>query len=212
MAEPTNAPLGSPLGAGPSFEDEERAMRSGKGRMIAAMVVAVLGAGALLTWFMLQGGATNSYREFGKTINGAHNDQWLKFWECSLQSGAAYGRLHNNTDLKDALDQRASRGGPRFGALVRDRCMPKLAAMHEKYATLLPPEDLVTEVRAVAAAVDALRTGWSEYIAFLDASGTTYDPETSGEPIMKIARAWFDYKTAFNALNRKLRTKIDGAS
>ena len=184
-------------------------MRSGKGRMLAAMIVAVLASAGGLTWYMFQGDAANSYREFGKTVNGVHNNQWLKFWECSLQSGAAYERVRNNTDLKAALDQRASRGGPRFGRLVRETCMPNLAQMHDKYAALLPPDDLKEEVRAVATAADALRTGFSEYIAFLDAAGATYDPETSGEPIMKIAQAWFDYKNAFNALNRKIRTRID---
>ena len=194
MAEPTNAPLGSPQ-AGGSYEDDEKAMRSGKGRMLAAMVVAVLATGIGLTWFVMQGDASNSYREFGKTVNGVHNNQWLKFWECSLQSGAAYERVKTNTDLKLALDQRASRGGARFGGLIRDRCMPRLAE----------------KVRAVATAADALRTGFSEYIAFLDAAGASYDAETSGPPIMKIAKAWFDYKNAFNALNRELRKKIDGA-
>jgi len=211
MAEPTNAPLGSPLGgSGPSLEDEERAMKSGKGRMLAAMVAAVLVFGGLFGWYLLQGDASNSYREFGKTVNGIHNEQWLKFWECSLQSGAAYDRITTNTELKTALDQRASRGGARFASLVRDRCMPLLGALHDKYAALLPPDDLKAEVRAVGEAGDGLRTGFSEYIAFLDAAGTSYDAETSGPPIMKIARAWFDYKNAFNVLNRKLRTKIDG--
>ena len=210
MAEPTNAPLGSPQ-AGGSYEDDEKAMRSGKGRMLAAMIVAVLASGIGLTWYVMQGDASNSYREFGKTVNGLHNNQWLKFWECSLQSGAAYERVKTNTDLKLALDQRASRGGARFGGLIRDRCMPRLAEMHDHYAALLPPPDLAEKVRAVATAADALRAGFSEYIAFLDAAGASYDAETSGPPIMKIAKAWFDYKNAFNALNRELRKKIDGA-
>ena len=210
MAEPTNAPLGSPLGAGPSLEDEEKAMRSGKGRMLAMMIFAVVASGAALTWYVFQGDAANSYREFGKTVNGIHNEQWLKFWECSLQSGAAYGRLRSNADLKTALDQRATRGGLRFARLVRETCMPKLGVMHDKFAALLPPDDLKEEVAAVATAADGLRNGFSEYIAFLDAAGTAYDVETSGPPINKIAQAWFDYKTAFNVLNRKIRTRIDG--
>jgi hypothetical protein len=82
--------------------------------------------------------------------------------------------------------------------------------MHDKYAGLIVPPDMQEEVRAVTAASDALRGGASEYIAFLDASGANYDAESSGEPIMKIARAWFDYKNAFNALNRKIRGKIGG--
>ena len=123
MAEPANSPLGSPLG-GPSLEDEERAMRSGKGPMLAVMVVAVLAVVGGLGWYMTRGDEAAVYREFGKSVNALHNDQWLKFWECALQSGNAYERLRNNTDLKNALDQRAGRGGPRFGALVRDRCAP----------------------------------------------------------------------------------------
>ena len=205
MAQSPNLPV-----SGPSLEDEERAMRSGKGKMLAAMFVAVLAAGALFTWYLFQGDAANSYREFGKTVNGVHNAQWLKFWECSLQSGNALGRIRNNVDLKTALNQRASRGGPRFGSLVRDRCMPRLGEMHDKYAALLPPDDLKEEVRAVAAAADALRSGWSEYIAVLDASGAAYDADVADPALSKIAQAWFDYKTTFNALNRKIRTRIDG--
>jgi hypothetical protein len=214
MAEPTNAPLGSPLGGGPlggsSYEDDEKAMRSGKGRMMAAMIFAVLASIGGVTWYVLQGDTVNTYSEYGRSVNGIHRDQWQKFWACALQSPQAYDRIANNTELKAALDLRAGRGGPRFGRLVRETCMPRLAEMHEKYATLLPPPDLAEKTRAVATAADALRNGWSEYIAFLDASGATYDPETSGPPIMKIARAWFDYKNAFNALNSELRKKIDG--
>lgn len=211
MAEPTKSPLGSPLGGTPlggsSYEDDEKAMRSGKGRMLAGMVFAVLAVIGGLTWYVLQGDAANTYSDFGRTVNGIHRDQYQKFWACTLQNPQAYERIRTNTELKTALDLRG-RGGPRFARLIRENCMPRLAEMHEKYATLLPPPDLAEKVRAVAAAGDGLRNGFSEFIAFLDASGTTYDTDASDAPIMKIAQAWFAYKNAFNALNHELRRKL----
>jgi hypothetical protein len=197
-------------GLGGSIEAEERAMRSGKGGMIAGAIVAVLAIGGLAAYLLVSGDDKTTYREFGKTVNGLHGSAWLEFWTCALQSGAQYDRLRNNLDLKAALDQRAERGGGRYGALLRDRCMTHLGRGHDALAALLPPPDLQEDVRALQKAVTDLRGAMSEYIAFLDAQGTAYDPESSGPAIDKIARAWFEYKQAFNALNRKLREKIQG--
>jgi hypothetical protein len=195
-------------GLGGSIEADERAMRSGKGGMIAGALIAILAVGGAAGYLLLRGDDTAVYREFGKTVNGIHGSEWLEFWTCALQSGVQYDRIRNNADLKTALDQRAGRGGARYGALLRDRCMAHLGRGHDKLAALMPPPDLQEDVRALQKGVTDLRGAVSEYIAFLDAQGSSYDPETAGPAIEKIARAWFDYKQAFNAINRKLREKI----
>ena len=204
MADPQMPPLG-----GPSLDAEEKAMKSGKGGMIAGSIVVVLlilGAGA---WALMSGGDGDRYGDFGRTVNGNHSTYWLQFWSCALQSGQQYDRIRTNSDLSAELDQRASRGGTRYGAMVRDRCLPKLAEMQDKTASLIPPDDLKDQIRDLGAAVGELRSGWSEYIAYLDQNGSNpYDHDAAEEHVAKIEKGWYDYKRAFKAVNDGVRAKI----
>jgi hypothetical protein len=196
-----------PLG-GPSLDAEEKAMKGGKGGMIAGTIIVLLLLGGAGTWAVMSGGETDRYGEFGRTVNGIHSTDYVQFWACALQSGTAYDRMRTNEDLGAALDQRATRGGTRFGARVRDACMPKLADMKPKIDSLLPPEDLRTQIRELGVGVDELRSGWSEYIAYLDQHGSPYDHDDALDHVVKIEKGWFDYKHAFKNLNDHLRAKI----
>jgi len=202
MAEQQPPTLG-----GPSLEADEKAMKSGGGMIAAAVVVVILilGAGA---WALLSGGESDRYGEFGRTVNGNHSHYWLDFWSCSFQSGQIYDRVRTNDDLASELDQRASRGSTRYGAMVRDRCLPKLAEMQDKTASLIPPDDLRDQIRDLGTAIGEVRSGWSEYIAYLDQHGADYDHDDAQEHVVKIEKGWYDYKRAFKNVNDRVRTKI----
>jgi hypothetical protein len=196
-----------PLG-GPSLDAEEKAMKSGKGGMIAGSIIVVLLLVAAGAWAMMSGGDADQYGNFGRTVNGNHSTYWLQFWACSLQNATAYDGVRTNDDLAAVLDQRAARGTNRYGGMVRDRCLPKLAEMQDKTRSLLPPEDLREQIRGLGDAISEVRSGWSEYIAYLDANATTYDREAALEHVVKIEKGWYDYKRAFKAVNDGVRTKL----
>lgn len=201
------ANLQPPLG-GASLDAEEKAMKGGKGGMIAGTIIVVLLLGGAGTWAVMSGGESDQYGEFGRTVNGMHAADYLQFWACALQSGSAYDNLRTNADLGAAIDLRAGRGGPRYGARIRDTCMPKLADMRPKIESLMPPADLRNQIHDLGVGVEELRTGWSEYIAYLDQHGTPYDHDDAAEHVLKIEKGWYDYKHAFKAVNDHLRTKI----
>ena len=201
------APPTSPLG-GPSLEAEERAMRKGKGRMVAAMVVAGLGAVVGLILYMSSGG-DDAYAVFGRNVNGLDRQHFDRFWNCTLQ-GYDTALLKSDQDLREQLHKRAGIGRDRFAALVRDECMPHLADMEPALQSLIPPEDMQPAVRDLVDAVNDLRGGFSDYIAHLD-QVESYDREAAAAtgPVGRIAKGWYDYRKTLSELNKTLKEKLE---
>ncbi len=211
MSDPNdNVPVGGgtpplpPLG-GPSFEAEEKALKKGNWRMLAGMILAVLAAGAALAFFMAPD-EREAYREFGKHVNGADEEHFDQFMGCVFQN-VDLRNIHTNADFAAQIQRRSMQGTRRYGAYVRERCMPKLSGMQPKLDVLIPPEDFRAELRTLNEAIGTFRTSWSEFIAFLD-TVTAYDPDAANPGINKISRAWYDYRRAHGALNRKLRERL----
>jgi hypothetical protein len=195
----------SPLG-GPSLEAEEKAMRKGKGRMLAAMIVAVVAALALFFFYLTSGGENEAYRNLGQRVNGLKQEHFDQFWGCALR-GVNLGTITDNASLTGQLDRRMMQGGPRYAVQVRDECMDKLAPLRQELDSLIPPEDMQADVNAMAEAASQQRSAWANLIAYLE-SDEGYDPDTAGEPITQVARAWYDFKRAHSAINAKIREKI----
>lgn len=200
--------LGSPV-KGPSFEEEERAMQGGKGKMLGFLaVLAILVVGGLVA-LLSMGNDTETYREFGREVNGMHRDHFEQFWRCAMQ-GPAMENVRNNRDLDSLLIQRATNGRNRYGTMMKDTCLPKLKAMRPKLDAMLPPEEIQTDVVNLSQKIATLATAWEEFIVVLDGSREGFDADASQSKRDEIARAWFEYKRAFGAIQDKIRAKIGG--
>ncbi len=198
-------PLG-PVG-GPSLEDEEKAMHSGRWRMMTAMIVAVVLAVGALVWYMGSGGEDEAYATFGRNINGLGEKYFDQFWGCALR-GTDLRNLHNDQDLRDNINLRAQQGGKAYADHVREQCLPMLGKLDDGLTKLLPPTEMQKDFQAMAASVPALESAWSGYIAYVDGLSGPYDPEAASEKLGKIARGWYDFKRTHASLNKALRSKL----
>jgi hypothetical protein len=200
-------PPGGPLG---SLEADEQSMRKGKGRMLAGIALAVAAAIVALALYLASGGES-AYGSFGKQINGLDREHFAGFWGCVMQ-GYDLRRLKSDQDLRDQLHERAARGRARFGAYVRDDCLPRLAKLEPELAAVASPQDeeLAQPLRDMRESVGRLRGSFSDYIAHLDGlDEDPYERDAAADPVGRIARAWFDYRVALGALNAHLRDKLD---
>ncbi|NCQ60007.1 MAG: hypothetical protein GW913_04955 [Myxococcales bacterium] len=199
------SPLGSPAG-GPAFEDEEKAMKSGRGRMMAMMVIAVLAAIAAFI-FSISGGEDETYSTFGRNINRLDAQDFRAFWGCAFQGAV---EVHNNHELTVALEQRATRGGARYGTMVRDTCLPKLTELEPGLGGLIPPDDMREQLTALTGSVTEMRSGFSDWTAYLITieEGDSYDADAAHDSAQKIAHGWFEYRRIHGELNRALREKL----
>lgn len=197
-------PMG-PLG-GPSLDAEEKAMRKGKGRMLAGMITAVVAVIALAVVFLASGGEAEAYRQFGRNINGLEQEHFDQFWGCALR-GVNLADIRDNEALMAQIDLRGVQGGKRYVAHVRDNCMEHLSELRPKLDALIPPEDMRQDVNQLAEATSQLRSAWSNFIAHVD-SADSYDSEAAREPITQIARGWYDFRRIHGRINSKIREKI----
>ena len=202
------APAG-PLGGGPSLEDEERAMKGGRWRMIVGMIVAVAASVALLAWF-LAGDDSEQYRTFGRNVNGADGEHFNQFWGCALQN-VDLRNLNKAEDLVAQIHRRAQQGTKRYTAAIDQRCMPKLVELKPRLEALIPPQDMQDELRGLATAAGDMRDAWAAYIAFVGGRQEPYDPEGVDEQahVTKIAKGWHEYRRSRKAINDALREKIN---
>lgn len=210
---PSNAGR-SPLGpTGSTLDADEKAMQSGKGRMLFAMIgAAVLAVGGLI-WFMAGGDEKRVYRDFARTVNTADTQGFDGFWSCALQRGGnEASNFRNNGELADAVNRRATNGRARFGELIRSRCLPKIVELKTVLDGVIPPQPLQEDVEKMRKALDDLRLAWSAFNGHLDSLGQDpYDPEAEDAVthMNAIAHAWYDYKSAHRHLNTTLRQHLN---
>jgi hypothetical protein len=203
------APPPGPLGGGPSLEDEERAMKGGKWKMMVAMILAVIAAVGLLV-FAMRGDDSEQYRTLGRNVNGADGAHFNQFWGCALQN-VDLRNLNKSQDLEAQIHRRAQTGTKRYTAMIDQRCMPKLAELKPKLDALIPPDDMREQLRAMSASAGDLRDAWAAYIAFVGGLQEPYDPEGNAERehVNKIAKGWFDYRRSRKTINDAIREKIN---
>ncbi|AKF09283.1 hypothetical protein [Sandaracinus amylolyticus] len=195
----------TPIG-GPSLEQEEKALRSGRGRMLAAMIVAVLAAGAGFAWFVSSSGPSE-YGQLGRQINGMRAEHFDAFWACALPREDLRD-LRNDQQLRSEIAERAAQ--PRaYAQHVRGQCMVHLDEHLPPLDALILPDDLQPGVRDLRTAVEAQRSAWSAFLARLDQTEGGFVAEDAEDELTAIARGWYEYKVAHSAINDVLRAHID---
>lgn len=197
----------SPIG-GPSLEQEEKALKSGRGRMMAAMIGAVVVAILALAWFVMRQ-QPSEYGQIGRQINGMRADHFDAFWACALP----------RADLRDIdradqlIGEIAERSGTAraYAQHVRNECLVRLDEHLPPMTQLIVPEDLRPSVDQLRTAVEAQRTAWQRYLDHLDHLEGSFDAEdeTTSGLITAIARGWYDYKVAHNAINTTIRGHLE---
>lgn len=180
-------------------------MRGGRGGLVAAGVVAVLIVVAAVV-ALVMGDDNSAYETLGRNVNGAKGELFDGFWHCT------FGRdidISSNEQLMQELEDRANRGGKRFGENVRERCIPKLTDLEPRLDVLIPPDDMRPALNDLLQATRDLRGAWSDYLAYLDGLEGPYDEEEAHDRVVRIARGWFDFKHAHRALNDALREHLN---
>lgn len=196
----------SPLGRGPSLQDDEKALKKGNtGILVGGAVAAVLvlvGLGALL----MQGGEGDQYGAIGQQINGMKTEHFDAFWSCALPGEQIRG-LRSDQDLRYAITKRARPNPSRYGTHVREQCLVKLNEHEPRLRQLIAPEDLQEQLGALSTALQDLRGGWDDYIAALE-QAESYDEQAHAAQMNDIAKGWYDYKRAHGQLNDAIREQV----
>ena len=198
----------TPGGAGPSIEDEEKAMHAGRGRMLAGMAAAVIAAVAGLAWFIMSE-QPSEYGQLGRQINGMKRDDFDAFWGCALP--------REDVDELRSNDQLAARilhfsGQPRaYARIVREQCLHMLDEHVEPLNALIVPADMTEDVGALRTALGGLRTAWNDYLGYLEhvEGGFSAEDPRATELVTAITRGWFEYKQAHHRLNTTIRGHLD---
>jgi len=202
------APLAPPSAPGPSIDEEERAMHSGRGRMIAfglfVLLVIVGGAG----YFLMNSGP-NPYSTIGRAVNGLRAENFDSFWACALPRTDARD-IRNDQQLRAEINERAQFSASQYSQLVRSQCIAHLNDHVQPLDSLLPPEDLRPGIEALRTSLRALIEAWNAYLTYLQGLTGPYDAEAEEASTLvgAIARAWFDYKVAHGQINDLVRTHV----
>ncbi|MEM9187681.1 MAG: hypothetical protein AAGF12_00795 [Myxococcota bacterium] len=198
----------SPL-RGPSLEDDEKAMKKGKGVMLAAMLAALAVPIIGVVLYLALSGGDEQYRTLGRNVNGLHDQSFKAFWGCSLR-GANLEEIRSNTDLSAQINTRAGNGRGRYAQHVRDECMPMLEEIEPALSQLIPPEEMRSQVQELGRATGELRSGWSGFVAHLEGlEEDPYDEREAREHVNNIAKGWYDYRRSHKALNDAIRERIE---
>ncbi|MBX3273331.1 MAG: hypothetical protein KF729_23915 [Sandaracinaceae bacterium] len=198
-----------PLGGGPSLQDDEAALRKGSVLPLIVGIVAAIGLVVGLGVVLLSGEDNEQYEVLGRNVNGMKAEHFDQFWGCALPN-QPLDRLRTNQDLGEAIQKRASSSPQRYAAHVRSKCLVKLTEHGPRLRQLIPPEDLGAQLDALQAALTQLTDGWNGYLDALDRSSEGYDEGAAAPHLSKIAKGWYDYRTAHGQLNDTVRERLHG--
>lgn len=197
-----------PTSRGPSLEEEEKAMRSGRWRMIVVALLAIGAAVGGLAWWIASD-QPSPYGQIGSQINGMKAEHFDAFWSCALQ-GTRVNDLRSDQDLRYNINKRASSAPGRYATHVREQCLVKLNEHDQPLRALIAPQDLQGQIDDLGRAVTELRDAWGGYLTELDRAGNApYDEEAMSPQLTEIAKGWYDYKVAHGNLNRSIREHLD---
>lgn len=195
-----------PVG-GPSLEEEERAMKSGRGGMIAAAAFAVLLVVGASAWFLTTSGP-NEYGQIGQQVNGMRAEHFDTFWSCALPREDVRD-LDTADELKAAL-ARFSANTEGYVRILRTECLVHLTQHQAPLDALIAPPELSGPIGELSAALVALRSAWDAYLEHLSQPDFTFDaedPETD-RLLTAVVRGWFDYRVAFGHVNDAVREHL----
>lgn len=190
-----------------TFADAQAAMRKGRGTSLLA--VGALGIAIAAALMLLVGGDDEArvYGEIGRRVNGLKRANFDQFWACALETENV-ADISSNTELAVKIDARGQERGRRYGVHLRERCLPKLEKIAPELETLIVPADLQPQVSVLARSNGQLRGSISEYVAYLDDPGLSYDPAIAKPHLAHIVRAWYDFKKAHAEINALIRSKL----
>ncbi len=120
MTDPNDPPNFDP-GKYTPLAAEEAAMKSGRWRMIVGMIVAVAAVIAGFVWFVAGDEKVAAASNYGRALNGAHQEHVEAFWSCAL-SGEQIKDLRTESELAAQLNGRAAGGRDRYATQLRERC------------------------------------------------------------------------------------------
>lgn len=190
----------------PSLEEEEKALRSGRGRMVLAMVVAALAAIGAIAWFV-GSQQPSEFSQVGRQINRLRAEHFDAFYGCVLPR-ADLRDIRNDQQLRNAIAERASR--PRaYAEHIRGECLVRLDEHGAPLAALIVPDELREPVSQLQSALEAQQAAWTRFISFLEESEGAFESEAADEHLSAIARGWYDYKVAHRAINDIVRARLE---
>ncbi len=200
----------------PTLEEAEKALRSGRRRMLLAMVVAALAALGGLVAYMASGD-DEAVARFGRSVNGYDREHFKAFWGCALPK-VDLRSLRTNEDVTRQMHLRAEERPQAYGRHLRERCLPKLTGLSAKLRALLPPQGFEVPLEgmkrpvasALADASERLSGAVSDYASYLSGLEAGYDRELAAERVQAIVRAWYDYRVARARLNAALEARLGG--
>ncbi len=196
-----------PLGGGPSLQDEEKALKKGNaGPLVIGLIAAILVVVGL-GFVLLSGDDNDQYGVIGSQINGMKQEHFDSFWGCALPNQQLRD-LRTNTDLREAITERARRRPQAYAEHVRSKCIVKLTEHQPRLRELIAPEDLHAQLDELQTALTELNEGWDTYLRQLDQT-EEYDERAAAPNISKIAKGWYDYRTAHGALNDSIRERLN---
>ncbi len=198
------APL--PPTGGPSLEDEERAMKSGRGGMIAVAVLTVVAVIAGAAWFLTSSGP-NEYGQVGRQINGMRTQYFDSFWACALPREDVRD-LDSPNELKAALARFSANGG--YVRIIRTECLVHLDEHRAPLNALIAPPELSTPIGELTTALAALRLAWDAYLAYLETPDLEFDPEAeeADRLLTAVVQGWVDYRVALGHVNDAVREHV----
>lgn len=198
------APL-PPVG-GPSLEDEERAMKSGRGRMLAAAAFAVVLAGGALAWFITTSGP-NEYGQLGQQVNGMRGQYFDAFWACALPREDVRD-LNSPDELKGMIARLSANSG--YVRIIRTECLHHLDEHRAPLDALIAAPGLGEPIGRLSAALAALRAAWEAYVAYLETPGLEFSAEDpdADRMITEIVQRWIDYRHAIREINDIVREHV----
>lgn len=202
------APIGGQQPPQTSFEDDEKALKSGRGKMLVAMFVAVAAAIGGFAWYLSAGGE-NEYGPLGRQINAVDAQYFDRFWSCALPR-EDMAEISTNVELTAAIAERA-RTARVYSQHVRETCLPMLDEALPPMDALLAPDDMRAPLDRMRASLVALRAAYDGMARYLDQLTDPFDAEDADfrTAATAIARAWHDYKVAHNELNGIVRSHLE---
>lgn len=171
--------------------------------------VILIGALALGTWMITEGGTDQAYGAVGQSVNGVRESAFDGFWACALGPQQAI-MVRNNRQMTDALHRRAFQGGAEYAAHVKNRCMTRLDEMEPELSKISAPEGLVGPLKRMGSATSSLKTAVSAYIEYVARADAKYNPdaEQAQQLVTNVTRGWYDYRQEHAALNRAIADEL----
>lgn len=185
--------------------DDPAAFNKGKGRVLAAMVGALIAAVAAFGWYVAQG-KESPYAALGKQVNGLRTQYFDGFLVCALP-GKKASEIKNDGELRDELHGRGA-AGARYAAHLRNACSAPLRELDIRLQALAPPAEATPALQGMAAGVTKMRVGTEAYIAHLEGLTGGYDRAAAEPELAPLVRGWYEFRKAHGEFNRLVKEQL----